>query len=178
MNKSDNYIVYIVEMLRKHINKFVGIGGISLVGIGIYQGIQIRDDYQKSNKILPPDGPISGKVFHLPIPIPVNKMIQKSKEKVTEINHKIFELKEKTSELKDKLKEKTNELKVKLKEKVKEKVSNVETDITNITNEVKALRNKIKWDNIVSKIIETSEFIETSDPEIKKGEEKEEMHNI
>ena len=144
-------------MLRKNINKLIGIGSISLIGVGVYQGMQMRDNYQNSIKMLPPNGPIKGEIYHLPIP--VNKMIQKSKEKVTEINHKIIELKEKTNELKDKLKE-----------KVKEKVSNVETDITKIKNEIKTLRNKIKWDNIVRK------FIDTSDPEIKTGEEKDEIH--
>jgi len=149
-----NIILY---MLRKNINKLIGIGSISLIGVGVYQGMQMRDNYQNSIKMLPPNGPITGEIYHLPIP--VNKMIQKSKEKVTEINHKIIELKEKTNELKDKLKE-----------KVKEKVSNVEADITKIKNEMKTLRNKIKWDNIVRK------FIDTSDPEIKTGEEKDEIH--
>jgi hypothetical protein len=85
-------------MLRKNLK--IGLVVVSSVtlGIGIYQGIEVRNGYRKSAKMEPPDGPISGTERFI-LPKPVDKivqssmsLIQKSKEKVILLNEKIIEL--------------------------------------------------------------------------------------
>ena len=89
-------------MLRRRLTTTLKLGAAAsctaLVGMAVYQGIEVRNGYKNSTKIIPPDGPVFG-IERSQLPPHVDKMVQssislilKSKEKVALLNEKILEL--------------------------------------------------------------------------------------
>ena len=91
-------------MLRRRLTTSLKVGAAvtctSLVGMAVYQGIEVRNGYKNSTKMIPPNGPVFGtERSRSQLPPHVDKMvqssislIQKSKEKVALLNEKILEL--------------------------------------------------------------------------------------